>query len=183
MPKSFSRLAWSAAARPHLLIILGAIVRITGSGMGCGDHWPLCGGKLLPPLDLPTLIEYGHRLAAALVSVLVCGLAAYAWWLRRGAGSGERYFTSGAAYVALGLLIVQVLLGAVTVKRDLPPWTVILHLGTAMLLLAPLIVAARRATLTPGASPGTTNLPSAPPSRVGLTALALGFVTVLLGAL
>ena len=87
------------------------------------------------------------------------------------------------AYVALGLLIVQVLLGAVTVKLQLPPWTVILHLGTAMLLLATLIVVAKRATLTPGASPGTTNLPSAPPSRVGLTALALGFVTVLLGAL
>jgi len=170
MTRSYTRLAWSAAACTYLLIILGAIVRITGSGMGCGDHWPLCGGKLLPPLDLPTLIEYGHRLAAALVSVLVSGLAAYAWWLRRGAGSGERYFTSGAAYVALGLLIVQVLLGAVTVKLDLPPWTVIVHLGTAMLLLATLIVAARGPRV-------------APRSRVGLWAVALGFVTVLLGAL
>jgi len=107
MTRSYTRLAWSAAACTYLLIILGAIVRITGSGMGCGDHWPLCNGKLLPPLDLPTLIEYGHRLAAALVSVLVSGLAAYAWWLRRGAGSGEQYFRSAAAYVALGLLIVQ----------------------------------------------------------------------------
>ena len=178
MPKSFSRLAWSAAACTYLLIILGAIVRITGSGMGCGDHWPLCGGKLLPPLDLPTLIEYGHRLAAALVSVLVCGLAAYAWWLRRGAGSGERYFTSGAAYVALGLLIVQVLLGAVTVKRDLPPWTVILHLGTAMLLLATLIVAARSPhPLTPSPRRGEGER-MAPAGLV-----VLGFVTVLLGAL
>jgi heme A synthase len=170
MTRSYTRLAWSAAACTYLLIILGAIVRITGSGMGCGDHWPLCNGKLLPPLDLPTLIEYGHRLAAALVSVLVSGLAAYAWWLRRGAGSGERYFTSGTAYVALGLLIVQVLLGAVTVKLDLPPWTVIVHLGTAMLLLATLIVAARGPRV-------------APPSRAWLWALALGFVTVLLGAL
>jgi len=157
MTRSFTRLAWSAAACTYLLIILGAIVRITGSGMGCGDHWPLCNGKLLPPLDLPTLIEYGHRLAAALVSVLVSGLAVYAWWLGRGAGSGERYVPSRTAYVALGLLIVQVLLGAVTVKLELPPWTVILHLGTAMLLLATLIVAAR--------------------------VLTLGFVTVLLGAL
>src|SRR5256885_7718151 len=98
--KFSSRLAWSAAACTYLLIILGAIVRITGSGMGCGDHWPLCNGRLLPPLDLPTLIEYGHRLAAALVSVLVSGLAAYAWWLGR---------VSKTAYVALGLLIVQVL--------------------------------------------------------------------------
>lgn len=161
MPKSFSRLAWSAAACTYLLIILGAIVRITGSGMGCGDHWPLCNGRLLPPLDLPTLIEYGHRLVAALVSVLVSALATYAWWLGR---------VSKTAYIALGLLIVQVLLGAVTVKLDLPPWTVILHLGTAMLLLATLIVAAR-------------GLRVAPPSRAGLWVLTLGFVTVLLGAL
>ena len=170
MTRSFTRLAWSAAACTYLLIILGAIVRITGSGMGCGDHWPLCNGKLLPPLDLPTLIEYGHRLAAALVSVLVSALATYAWWLRRGAGSGERYVPSRTAYLALGLLIVQVLLGAVTVKLDLPPWTVILHLGTAMLLLATLIVAARGRRV-------------ASPSRAGLWVLTLGFVTVLLGAL
>ena len=170
MTRSFTRLAWSAAACTYLLIILGAIVRITGSGMGCGDHWPLCNGKLLPPLDLPTLIEYGHRLAAALVSVLVSALAAYAWWLGRGAGSGERYVPSRTAYLALGLLIVQVLLGAVTVKLDLPPWTVILHLGTAMLLLATLIVAARGRRV-------------ASPSRAGLWVLTLGFVTVLLGAL
>src|SRR5437660_12601089 len=109
MPKSFSRLAWSAAACTYLLIILGAIVRITGSGMGCGDHWPLCNGKLLPPLDLPTLIEYGHRLAAALVSVLVSALAAYAWCLRRGAGGGERFARGRTAYVALGVRIGHVL--------------------------------------------------------------------------
>ena len=178
MTRRFTRLAWTAATFTYLLIILGAIVRITGSGLGCGEHWPLCNGRLLPPLDLPTMIEYGHRLAAAAVSVLVAGLAIYTWLLRRGAGSpkgvpdgpGERYHLDQTAYVALGLLILQVLLGAVTVKLSLPPWTVILHLGTAMLLLATLIVAAR-------------GLPSAPPSRAGLYGLALGFVTVLLGAL
>src|SRR5213596_3278617 len=170
MTRGFTRLAWTAAGFTYLLIILGAIVRITGSGMGCGEHWPLCNGKLLPPLDLPTLIEYGHRLVAAGVSVLVTALAAYAWWLRKGAGSREQYPPDRTAYVALALLVVQVLLGAVTVKLSLPPWTVILHLGTAMLLLATLIVAAR-------------GRPSAPPSRAGLTALTLGFVTILFGAL
>src|SRR5437016_7493839 len=123
MTGSFTRLAWSAAACTYLLIMLGSIVRITGSGMGCGDHWPLCNGKLLPPLDLPTLIEYGHRLAAALVSVLVSALAAYAGWLRRGAGSGERYVPSRTAYVAFGLVIVQVLIGVVAVEVVLPPWS------------------------------------------------------------
>src|SRR6266852_1647277 len=170
MTRRFTRLAWTAATFTYLLIILGAIVRITGSGLGCGEHWPLCNGNLLPPLDLPTMIEYGHRLVAAAVSGLVTALAAYAWWLRKGAGSGERYTPDRTAYVALALLVVQVLLGAVTVKLSLPPWTVILHLGTAMLLLATLILIAR-------------GRPTSPPLRAGLYALALGFVTVLFGAL
>src|SRR5438034_6888376 len=126
-----------------------------------------------------TTLFRSHRLAAAAVSGLVTALAAYAWWLRQGAGTpkgvpdgpGERFSPDRTAYVALGLLVVQVLLGAVTVKLSLPPWTVILHLGTAMLLLATLMVAAK---LTPGA---------ARPTRAGLLALGLGFVTVLFGAL
>jgi cytochrome c oxidase assembly protein subunit 15 len=170
MTRRFTQLAWTAATFTYLLIILGAIVRITGSGLGCGEHWPLCNGKLLPPLDLPTVIEYGHRLVAGLVSILVAALAAYAWLLRQEAGSGERYPPDEAAYVALALLVMQVLLGAVTVKLKLPPWTVILHLGTAMLLLATLIVIARGRPITP-------------PSGMGLCALALGLATVLLGAL
>ena len=170
MTRRFLRLAWTAAAFTYLLIILGAIVRITGSGLGCGEHWPLCNGKLLPPLDVPTLIEYGHRLAAAAVSVLVFALACWTWWLRQRAAGGGQYRPGRTVYAALGLLIVQVLLGAVTVKLSLPPWTVILHLGTAMLLLATLIVIAR-------------GRPVAPPSRAGLAVLVLGFITVLFGAL
>jgi len=191
MTRAFTRLAWTAAGFTYLLIILGAIVRITGSGMGCGEHWPLCNGKLLPPLDLPTLIEYTHRLVAAAVSALVVAVAGYAWWLRQGAGSRQQDSSNGpiavsshrptvrpsvAPYAALGLLALQVALGAVTVKLELAPWTVILHLGTAMLLLATLIVAARGSLAAPPSR-------AARPSRAGLWALALGFATVLLGAL
>src|SRR5439155_24942688 len=99
-------------------------------------HLPRYTARLPQPLHLPTMIEYGHRLAAAAVSGLVTALAAYAWWLRQGAGTGERFSPDRTAYVALALLVLQVLLGAVTVELGLPPWTVILHLGTAMLLLA-----------------------------------------------
>jgi heme a synthase len=186
MTRRFTQLAWAAATATYLLIILGAIVRITGSGMGCGDHWPLCNGRLLPPLDLPTMIEYGHRLAAAAVSVLVVALAVYAWWLRRaaspGLAPGISWGAAATSYVAVALLVIQIALGAITVKLELPAWTIILHLGTAMLLLATLLVAAR------GAQPVTAGLPIPPPSRAGpsragLGAAALGLVTVLLGAL
>lgn len=171
MTRRFVWLVWTAAACTYLLIVLGGVVRITGSGLGCGDHWPVCNGRLFPPLDdIKTLIEWTHRLVAALVSALVAGVAAATWWLRRSGGSGERSVPGRLGYWALALLVVQVLLGAITVKLDLPPWTVILHLGTAMTLFAVLLVAAT------GPAP-------APPVRAGMTAAALGFVTVLLGAL
>ena len=166
MTRRFTVLAWSAAACTYLLIILGGIVRITGSGLGCGDHWPLCNGHLFPPLDdIGTVIEWSHRLVAALVSVLVLAVAAYGLWLdRRPDGP-----TARRSLFALGLLVVQVLLGAITVKLALPAWTVVLHLATAMLLLATLLIIARglRFSLAPG-------------SRL---LIPLSFVTVLLGAL
>src|SRR5881396_3683580 len=119
MTRRFQTLAWTAAACTYLLIVLGAVVRITGSGLGCGDHWPLCNGHLFPPLgDIGTVIEWSHSLVAALVSVLVAALAGYAWSLRRGARSTEQYAPDKASYVALALLIIQVGLGAVTVKLE-----------------------------------------------------------------
>src|SRR2546429_6644513 len=90
MTRRFTRLAWAAAACTYLLIVLGAVVRVTGSGLGCGEHWPLCNGHLFPPLnDLPTVIEWSHRLVAALLSALVVALAAYAWRLAKGGGTRE----------------------------------------------------------------------------------------------
>ena len=140
MTRRFTTLAWSAAVCTYLLIVLGAVVRITGSGMGCGDHWPLCNGHLFPPLDdIGTVIEWSHRLVAALVSILVIALAAYDWWLPRPSGR----LAVRPSFVALGLLVAQILLGAITVKLALPAWSIVLHLGTAMLLLATLLVAAR----------------------------------------
>src|SRR5438046_5961250 len=145
MTRRFTRLARTAAGFTYLLIILGAIVRITGSGMGCGEHWPLCNGKLLPPLDLLTLIEYTHRLVAASVSILVLALATYARWLREGAGSRQQDSSNGpiavsshrptvrpsvAPYVALGLLALQGALAAATVTLALPPCTLRLHPAT-----------------------------------------------------
>ena len=157
MPRRFATLAWIAAACAYLLIVLGAVVRVSSSGMGCGDHWPLCNGHLFPPLnEIPTVIEWSHRLVAGLVSILVAGLVVLDW--RR-------------TWPALALLILQIILGAVTVKTGLTPAMVILHLATAMLLLAALIVAARGDPGSPGLRPGSAVL------------LALTFVTLVFGAL
>ncbi len=172
MTRRYARLAWAAAAATYLLIVLGAVVRITGSGMGCGDDWPLCNGRLIPSLaDPATLIEWTHRKVAVVVSVLVFGLAVYAMW-GRGTGDGGRVapHRKRAAYFAAALLVVQILLGAVTVKLELPHWTVVLHLITAMLILAALLVAAT----------GQRPL-SAPAAAIGAMGLALA--TVVFGAL
>src|SRR4051812_38265140 len=78
-PPLLRRLAWTGAVLASGLIVLGGVVRITGSGMGCGDHWPLCDGKWFPPLDVPTMIEISHRWVAALVTIVVLAMTAVAW--------------------------------------------------------------------------------------------------------
>jgi heme A synthase len=162
----------TAALATYFLIVLGGIVRISGSGLGCGDEWPVCHGRLIPSFtDVATLIEWSHRLVAGIVSLLVAALAASTWWQRqKGVGRGEWDPPSRVGYVALGLLIVQVLLGAVTVRLHLPPWTVVLHLATAMALFAVLLY------VVLGEPPFRPSLPA-------LAAAVLGCVTILLGAM
>src|SRR4051812_13009434 len=171
-PIILRRLAWTGAVLALGLIVLGGIVRITGSGMGCGDHWPRCNGQWFPPLDLPTMIEIGHRWAAALVSAVVLMLAVFGWIRHR-----NQPYLRNPATLALGLLVVQVLLGAVTVKLELPPWVVIIHLANAMVLLAVLLVTALRAGSRPEKVP-----PPHPAHRLVLATAALGYVVILFGA-
>lgn len=173
-PRALRRLAWTGAGLTFGLIVLGGIVRITGSGMGCGDHWPLCNGEWFPPLDLPTMIEIGHRWAAALVTLVVLSTTIVAWRYHR-----SQPLVRDPATVASLLLVVQVLLGAVTVKLALPPWVVITHFANAMILLAVLIVTGLRA------ADGTQPLPSLqrhPENRLVLTVAVTGFAVILFGA-
>jgi heme o synthase len=142
--------------------------------MGCGDHWPRCNGEWFPPLDLPTLIEIGHRWAAALVSLLVLAVAVVALKRHR----SEPALRNPALLAAM-ILVIQVLLGAVTVKLVLPPSVVITHFANAMLLLAALLVVALRA--------GSAHLPLPKEQRhashgLVLVTAGLGFVVILFGA-
>ena len=175
-PRHTGLLARLAAAGSILtvgLIVLGGVVRITGSGMGCGDHWPRCNGEWFPPLDFATAIEISHRWVAALVSIAVFAVAAVALrWHRT-----ERALVRPAVAAAL-LLVIQVLLGAVTVKLELPPSVVIVHFANAMLLLACLVVTAVRAR-SGARAPATSRHRD---HRLVVATAALGFVVILFGA-
>jgi len=112
------------------LIVLGSVVRTTGSGLACPD-WPLCHGQLIPPLQFNIMLEWVHRLVALLVSVLLASTAA--WVYARGA---VRARLGGLVTIALGLLAAQVLLGALTVWKLLDPGVVGGHLAVGLLLFS-----------------------------------------------
>jgi heme a synthase len=128
-----SRLAIATAMLMFGLIVLGSIVRTTGSGLACPD-WPLCHGHLLPPLEFNAIVEWLHRLVALLVSLLL--LATTGWVLVH---PPLRARLGGLALLAIVLLAAQILLGALTVWKLLDPAIVGGHLGVALLLFATMI--------------------------------------------
>jgi heme A synthase len=147
--------------------------------MGCGDDWPLCNGQLVPDLSFATSIEFGHRIIAAIVAVLVVALATTA---RKWSTSGDPLWVPlrRAGGLAVGLVAVQIVLGAVTVWLELPPVSVIVHLGTAMLLMAILISAA----LAAGAHRAGRSMKfSDSASGAAWWTAVFGFVVVLAGGL
>ena len=177
------RYAYFALAVVCLHLVFGAVVRITGSGMGCGYSWPRCAGYWFPPLDRPDLIiELMHRYLASIVTLALIVLFVAAW-RRRGeagvAGRGGVLRMSGAAVVTVFCVAV---LGGVTVKLGNAPWTVVAHWTLAMTLLAMLAAA----TVRTGGMGGTgVSAERAPRGflRAAYLAAGLAFVTVAMGGL
>ncbi len=177
--RRFGGVAAAAAAYTYLLILFGGIVRITGSGLGCGDDWPRCHGQWIPPMTLQTLIEYTHRLLAAGIVVPVAIVTLYAWRHRARAGFGGANGVLRPVALFLALLVLQVALGAITVKLELPASVTVLHLVTASSILATLLVAAVRARTGGSArSPVRSRF-----ATTALVAAAIGIVVVSFGAL
>jgi heme A synthase len=128
------------------LIVFGAVVRVTDSGLGCGNEWPLCDGRIVPPLDnLTAWIEWLHRLFAVLIGLFGLVTLGLAWRAYR----KQDTVVLNAVLISAGLFLLQSGLGALVVVLDLPPTFVTLHLGTAMLLLGGLLAAAVMARYRP----------------------------------
>jgi heme a synthase len=177
------RLSIAALALAFCQIVFGAIVRITGSGWGCGEHWPKCDGHWLPPLDrIDLVIEVMHRYLALGVTVAVLALAVSAWRRRGVGGVGGRGGVLRPAVLALGIVVATALLGAATIKLRLNPFIVVAHLVLAMSLLAALIVAAMRAGGL-GAPAATGSATASRTWRVARAAAVLAFIVLVLGAL
>lgn len=122
-------------------VVFGAIVRITGSGLGCGDHWPDCYGSFTPAHSGSTLlVEISHRYGAAALSLAIVALVVVAWLKRNEPGVSGRGGVLRPSLLAILLVVVAALFGAATVKLALTPMVVVTHLTIAMMLLAVLVV-------------------------------------------
>jgi heme A synthase len=132
--QGFRRLALATVVATFLLVILGGFVRVSDSGLGCGPGgsgfhgWPLCQGDVVPGADLNTVVEYSHRTVASAVGLLTLSLFVLA--LR---GYPQLRLATGLAF---GGVVMEGLLGALTVEKNLEEELVAAHLGLAMLILA-----------------------------------------------
>lgn len=113
--RRFSRFGWGLLAYTLFVVLFGAWVRITGSGAGCGQHWPTCHGQIVPRSPtIETVIEFTHRLTSGLYGLLV--IALLVWAIRR---FPRGHLVRTAAWLTLVFTITEALVGAGLVKLAL----------------------------------------------------------------
>jgi len=134
--KIVRRIAWVTVGFTYFLIALGGTVRVSDSGLSCPD-WPLCFGQAFALAGLHALLEEFHRYAASIVSVLIIALViSVLVWARK-----ERQILIPSLVLPV-LLVVQIVLGGLTVLWKLPPEIITAHLGTALAIFAMVITVA-----------------------------------------
>ncbi|MGK7928875.1 MAG: heme A synthase [Spirulina sp.] len=173
-PVQIRRLVWKIAIATFLLMAVGSATRVMNAGLACPD-WPLCYGQFLPfeQMNLRVFLEWFHRLDAALVGFSAIALAGLSWWWRRELPQWVPY----ASTLALGSILVQGLLGGLTVTELLRFDIVTAHLGTALFFFS--ILLAMGAALMPYEATGT----GQPLFGLGITAAIAIYLQSLLGAL
>jgi len=146
-PSQYRRVTYVALAALTVIVLTGAAVRLTDSGLGCPD-WPKCYGKALPPLSTHAVIEYSNRAVSGLVGVIAVLAFALAFF--------RRPFRRDLVWLSLTLpvgVLAQAVLGGFTVREHLAPGFVMGHFALSMIVLIAAVALAWRATFEPGARP------------------------------
>src|SRR6476659_6938909 len=128
-PERYAQVTLVALAALSLIVLTGAAVRLTGSGLGCPD-WPKCYGGSTPPLESHAVIEYGNRLLTGFVGFAVIAASVLAWFRR----PYRWHLALFGALLPVGV-VCQAILGALVVKYHLAPGLVMSHFILSMLLL------------------------------------------------
>jgi cytochrome c oxidase assembly protein subunit 15 len=139
VPKKIQKLAVKLAIATFILMAIGSATRVTNAGLACPD-WPLCYGTLLPVdrMNLQVFLEWFHRLDAAIIGVGTLWLAGRSWWHRHNLPN----WVPWTATAALAVILLQGLLGGLTVTEMLRFDIVTAHLGTALLFFTTILVMA-----------------------------------------
>lgn len=137
MRERIRRLVWKITVATFLLMAVGSATRVMNAGLACPD-WPLCYGQLVPSqqMNLQVFLEWFHRLDAALIGLSAIALAALCGWYHRYLPK----WLPWASIFALGLIVLQGILGGLTVTELLRFDLVTAHLGTALLFFSTLIM-------------------------------------------
>ena len=152
-PSTFRKLAFGAAGWLWLIVVTGATVRLTASGLGC-EHWPGCtAGNPLPSKSYHSFIEFGNRIVSALTI-----LATLVAWVGARFTPGLPRWTKRLALGTFLGTLAQAPLGAITVYAGLNPWLVMSHFVLALIVLAGGVVVAI-AAFTHERGRATTRLP------------------------
>jgi heme a synthase len=146
-PHAYARIATFALAALALIVLTGAGVRLTGSGLGCPD-WPKCFGGVIAPLKTHAVIEYGNRLISGIVGLIAVGAFVASFF--RNPRRTDLVWLS--ALLPLGI-VAQAVLGGFTVRNHLAPGFVMAHFALSMLVLIAAVALAWRARYEPGDRP------------------------------
>lgn len=146
-PEQYARVAWVTLIALAVIVLTGAAVRLTDSGLGC-PTWPRCYGHVYPPVQVHALIEFGNRAITGIVCAL-CAAAVILAWRRR---PYRRDLVLVSLLLPLGV-IAQAVLGGITVLEHLAPGFVMAHFSLSMLILIAAVALVWRAVHEPGSRP------------------------------
>ena len=176
--RGYARLLLATSVVTYLLIVMGGVVCVTGSGQGCPD-WPRCYGQVIPPAQFGAIIEMTHRFLAALTTPLI--LIAAVWGWRK---YGAIRWVSWPATLAVGFVLAVVVFGAFAVLTGLSPAVAAIDVGSALMVLTLVLTAwtVASARLDDRVLPDRLSL-RAPFARLALGTLCAVYVVLVSGVL